>query len=136
MAIEWKEDLAIGVAQVDDQHKELFKRVSDLFDACTAGKGKEEIVKVVKYLEDYVVVHFSEEEELQRQYSYPEYNNHKQQHDKFVSDFFALKAKLQYEGPTATIIIQLNHTLVNWLINHIRKSDKALGIYLKQKGIV
>ncbi|MFZ5353499.1 MAG: bacteriohemerythrin [Bacillota bacterium] len=136
MAIEWKDDLAIGVLEVDNQHKELFKKVSDLFEACTAGKGKEEISQVVSYLEDYVVVHFRDEEGLQAKYSYPEFESHKKQHEQFIKDFIALKEKLQFEGPTATVIIQLNHTLVNWLINHIRKTDKALGAFLREKGIV
>ncbi len=136
MAIEWKDDLAIGVSEVDEQHKELFKKVSDLFDACTAGKGKDEIGRVVKYLEDYVIVHFKAEEGLQEKNGYPEYESHKKQHQLFIKDFLALKDKLQFEGPTATVIIQLNHTLVNWLINHIRKSDKALGVFMKEKGLV
>lgn len=135
MAIEWKEDLAIGVMDVDSQHKELFIKVNDLFNACNAGKGKEYIDNVIKYLEDYVVLHFSSEEKLQKQNNYPEHEKHKAQHDQFISDFQALKEKIEKSGVTGLTIVQLNQVLVDWLINHIRKSDKALGAFLKEKGI-
>ena len=135
MAIEWKEDLAINVKEVDDQHKELFIKVNDLFTACNAGKGKENIDNVIKYLQDYVVLHFSSEEKLQKQNNYPQYEVHKAQHEQFVRDFLALKDKIDKNGVTGLTIVQLNQVLVDWLINHIRKSDKALGIFLKEKGI-
>lgn len=135
MAIEWKDDLAVGIAEIDNQHKELFKKVGDLFDACNAGKGKEQIDGVIKYLQDYVVLHFGSEEKLQKQHNYPEYQAHKAQHDKFIEDFLALKEKIDKNGVTGLTIVQLNQVLVDWLIKHIRKTDKAFAAFLKEKGI-
>ncbi len=34
MAIEWTMGLSTGVDEIDDQHKELFKRINRLLDAC------------------------------------------------------------------------------------------------------
>jgi hemerythrin len=31
--------------------------------------------------------------------------------------------------------VQLNQVLVDWLIKHIRKTDKAFAGFLKEKGI-
>lgn len=135
MAIEWKEDLSVGVEEVDNQHKELFAKVNELFNACSGGKGKEYIDNVIKYLQDYVVLHFSSEEKLQKQNSYPVYESHKAQHEQFIKDFLALKEKIEQNGVTGLTIVQLNQVLVDWLINHIRKSDKAFGAYLREKGI-
>mgnify|MGYP000544742664 CR=1 FL=1 len=135
MAIEWKSDLAVGVAEIDDQHKELFSKVSALFDACNSGKGKDQIDSTVKYLQEYVVLHFSSEEKLQKENNYPEYLTHKAQHDQFINDFLKLKESIHKEGISGLLIIKLNKTLVDWLINHIRKTDKAFGVFLKEKGI-
>jgi hemerythrin len=135
MAIEWKSDLAVGVKEIDDQHKELFEKVAALFDACNAGKGKEQIDSTIKYLQEYVVLHFNSEEKLQKQYGYPEYINHKAQHDQFIKDFLELKAAIDKEGISGLLIIKLNKTLVDWLISHIRKTDKVFGVFLKEKGI-
>lgn len=132
MAISWKEDLAIGIDRIDNQHKELVARIDGLFEACNRGRGKDEIQKVVDYLEEYVVTHFADEEALQKEYGYPEYNTHKQLHDQFIKDFGALKDSLR-EGVTPSLIIKMNKLLVDWLLNHIKKSDKALGVYIKDK---
>lgn len=135
MAIEWKEELAVGVREVDDQHKELFQKINDLFNACSTGKGKEYIDNVIRYLQDYVVLHFGSEEKLQKQNNYPGYESHKAQHQQFIKDFTALKEKIEKNGVTGLTIVQLNQVLVDWLVNHIRKSDKALGAFIKENGI-
>ena len=135
MAIEWKEDLAVGVKEIDEQHKELFVKVNSLFDACNTGKGKEQIDPIIKYLQEYVVDHFGCEEALQKKYSYPGYEEHKGQHDKFIQDFLKLKEGIDKNGVTGLTIVQLNQTLVDWLIKHIRKTDKALAAFLKEKGV-
>lgn len=136
MAIEWKEDLAVGVTKIDEQHKELFSKVNALFEACNAGKGKEQIDPIINYLQDYVVLHFGDEERLQKQYDYPEYTNHKAQHDQFIKDFLGLKDKIEKNGVTGLTIVQLNQVLVDWLIKHIRKTDKNFAAFLKEKGVI
>lgn len=133
MSILWKDDLSIGVDQIDNQHKELISRIDGLFEACNNGKGKEEVLKVIDYLGKYVVTHFSDEEELQKKYGYPEYNNHKQMHTQFIKDFEVLKGNLDKEGISPSLIIRMNKLLIDWLLNHIKKADKALGTYIKSK---
>jgi hemerythrin len=133
MAITWKDDLAIGIDKIDNQHKELVARINGLFEACNKGRGKEEVQKVINYLGDYVVTHFSDEEALQREYGYPEYDAHKQLHVQFIKDFGGLKDSLDKEGVTPSLIIKMNKLLIEWLLNHIKKTDKALGVYIKGK---
>lgn len=133
MAITWTEDLRIGVEEVDNQHKELIRRMDGLFEACNKGKGKEEVVKVIDYLGEYVVEHFSAEEELQRKFGYPQYNAHKKLHGQFIDNFKGIKAQLDKEGVNPLLIIQMNRLLIEWLLQHIKKADKELGKYLKEK---
>ncbi|KUO68096.1 MAG: hemerythrin [Clostridia bacterium BRH_c25] len=133
MAITWKEDLRIGVDQIDNQHKELIGRIDGLFDACNKGKGKEEVLKVIDYLGEYVVTHFSDEEGLQKKYGYPQYNNHKMLHTQFIKDFGVLKDSLKMDGVTPSLVIKMNKLLIDWLLNHIKKMDKELGAFIKDK---
>ncbi|MHB1393568.1 MAG: bacteriohemerythrin [Clostridia bacterium] len=133
MAITWKEDLSIGVEQIDNQHKELIGRIDGLFEACNKGKGKEEILKVIDYLGDYVVTHFSDEEGLQKKYNYPEYNSHKLLHTQFIKDFRTLKDSLIKDGVSPSLIIKMNKLLIDWLLNHIKKTDKELAVFIKGK---
>lgn len=74
MGIGWKESLAIGVEEIDNQHRELVRQFSRLLSACEEGKGEQEAREVLEFLEGYVRRHFSDEEALQRLHRYPAYH--------------------------------------------------------------
>lgn len=133
MALVWTPDLAVGVEEIDKQHKELFNRVNGLLAASSQGKGKEELGQVLKFLESYVVFHFGAEEKYMAQYAYPAMAHHKQEHAQFVKDFSNLKKELQAQGASAALVVQLHGWLGDWLRNHIGKVDKGLGAFLKTK---
>lgn len=133
MAIRWTSALSVGVAAIDDQHKELFERVNQLIEACNQGKGKEVVGQVLDFLADYVKVHFRDEEALMQKYDYPEFENHKAVHQRFIEDFGQLKEKLDREGPGLSLVLQTNRLVVNWLTAHIHRMDKAVGNHIKGK---
>ncbi|MHB8883073.1 MAG: bacteriohemerythrin [Thermodesulfovibrionales bacterium] len=134
MAIEWTQDLATGVPVIDDQHKELFRRINTLLEACSRRKGKEEIAPVIAFLEDYVVSHFSEEEERMQQSTYPAYAEHKTQHEEFKRNFSDLKQLFETDGPAVHVVIKTNSVVTDWLRAHIKRTDKALGAFLQTAG--
>lgn len=131
MAILWTEDLAVGVKEIDDQHKELFERVQALLDACKAGQGKPAVVETIHFLESYVIEHFNAEEALQRNVAYPEFMAHKAAHDKFLEDVAELRKSLDESGPTIGTIASTNTMVVDWLMSHIKRMDKKLGEFIK-----
>ena len=133
MAILWTEDLAVGVSEIDNQHKELFNRINDLLEACNQGKAKEVVTEVIKFLEDYVVIHFGNEEKYMALYKYPGFISHKALHDQFIITFGELKDRLAADGPGGHIVIMTNRVVVTWLNSHIRNVDKELGAFLKNK---
>lgn len=136
MPIEWTEDLATGVSQIDDQHKELFRRINGLLDACNHGKGKNEVDRVIKFLDDYVVTHFGKEEQYMIDKSFPDYPVHKEQHSQFIKNFSDLKKKLEDEGPGVHIVLMTNRIVIDWFLTHIRKIDTKLGAFLKTKNLI
>ncbi len=133
MAYVWTSALAVGVNQIDEQHKELFRRINALIDAASQGKGKGEIGSVVDFLSDYVVSHFRDEEKLQIKSGYPGYQSHRAAHVKFMQDFTTLKKEFAQQGATSAMVIAVQRRVGDWLVNHIYKTDKELGSYLAQK---
>lgn len=131
MAVEWREDLATGNREIDDQHKELFRRFNILLESCQQGKGKDEVRRLLLFLGDYVRSHFAAEEQLQILHKYPGFRSHKDQHDGFIKDFRKLETQLNDEGVSLGLVIQTNQTLVDWLIKHISGTDKELAGYLR-----
>lgn len=134
MAIKWNETLAVGVAEIDNQHKELFERMNQLLEACNQGKGKLAVSDMITFLEDYVLEHFAAEEKLQRTSGYPDYAAHKAMHVDYLKSVATLKQQLEQHGPTLPFVISVNKTVVDWLTNHISKVDKGLGLYLQKQS--
>jgi hemerythrin len=131
MAIEWNEKLLTGNNNIDEQHKELFRRFDTLLEACNQRKGKEEVQNLLLFLGDYVKTHFAMEEGLQQRSGYLYYPAHKEQHDGFVRELEELEKQFETEGATLSLVIQTNQRMVDWLINHINVKDKDLAVYLR-----
>ena len=133
MAIQWTDELATGVSIIDEQHRELFRRINSLLDACSCGRGKSELSTVISFLEEYVATHFAEEEARMRQYNYPDYPAHKALHEEFNRNFSHLREMFMADGPAVHVVIKTNQVVVEWLTAHIKRVDKALGAFLKSR---
>jgi hemerythrin len=134
MGIEWTQKLAVGVEAIDAQHRELFQHVNQLVSALEARKGEAEVASLVRFLGDYVVRHFSDEERLMTRAGYPDAASHKKLHEAFVAEFVKLKADLAKHGASPALATQLNHKVGGWLIEHVGRTDRALGLFLAAKA--
>lgn len=133
MRLEVTADLVTGNALIDSEHRQLFAAVNDLMDACSQGQGRAQIEATVKFLSDYVVKHFSDEENLQVKNNYPGYTAHKTFHDGYRRQLSDKSRQLLQEGPTIRVLGELNQ-VVGILVSHIRTEDKRLARYIKEQG--
>lgn len=137
MGIKWSEDLALGVPRIDDQHKELISRFDKLLRACKEGQGNKEVSRLLDFLDTYVITHFRDEEQLQQESGFPDYETHKQEHAAFIANIGELKKQVQAEGDIQLEhVLNANNLLLDWLLRHIAVRDKAVGEHLKAKGLV
>lgn len=127
----WNENLVVGIPQIDKQHKELCDQIDKLYAAASAGKGAEEAYKTLEFLEQYTKKHFADEEVLQQKIGYPKYPQHKEMHDQFVKKIAQMKQEMLATGINLPMMIQINHTISGWLINHIMRVDSELKNYIK-----
>lgn len=134
MALTWTEDLAVGFGRIDTQHKELFFRYNNLIVACKEGKGKEAISTMLDFMIEYVSVHFAEEERFMTLYRYPDQVAHRQQHRELFDKVEEVRHELQEKGPTVGVVTAINHTLLNWLIRHVKQTDIELARFLIAKA--
>jgi hemerythrin len=130
MAIQWTPDLKVGVEQIDDQHKELFRIIDELLEAMRLGRGKAEVARTLKFLETYAIEHFGLEERTMVAQRYPGYAGHKGEHEAFIRDFLELKKQHEENGATTGLVIEINNRVCAWLRNHIGRTDRALGAFL------
>lgn len=125
----WKDSFAIGIPTIDKQHKELCDQVDNLFDACNRGKGADEVKKILDFLATYTVRHFNDEEAYQLKIKYPKYQQHKAKHTEFINQVTKLKKEATENGINIAMVIKINQTISNWLIDHIKASDSDLKNY-------
>lgn len=133
MFVRWTPDLSVGVNVIDDQHKELFKRVNALVSATGHGWGKDELPRTLMYLSDYVVTHFKTEEAAMAKYRYPRAAAHCAAHAAFVKEFEALADDYIARGARTRLLIALQHRLIDWLNGHVTTHDRDLGHFLRSK---
>jgi hemerythrin len=127
-------DMEVGVLEIDTQHMELVNRLNALVSIGHDAASREETQKTLDMLEVYIVKHFTDEEELQRKNNYPEYESHKKLHQVFIEEFEKLKKEFDVNGNSLKFTMDLNNSLINWIVKHIKSADVELGRFLKNNG--
>lgn len=134
----WKEKYKIGIELIDEQHEELFKRVSDFIHTIENKDRWEDKLEKVKetmvFMKEYVIVHFADEEVYQEQIKYPDIENHKIAHAKFREGVESYVRIFEKEGFTEEKIQEFGGKLMAWLIMHVCKMDQMIGEYVSSKG--
>jgi hemerythrin len=123
MAIHWEENLKLGVPLIDEQHEEIFAHFAKLSETLQEGKGSEEVIALLNYLNNYAKTHFSDEENLMLLYKYDGLEEQRQQHILFKENIIKFMELLASTDPTQEIAIKIDATLIRYFINHIRRLD-------------
>lgn len=135
----WKDKYMVGVETIDEQHKELFKRLSE-FIQIVQDKGKsweerlDKVKETMSFMKEYVVFHFNDEEAYQEKINYPDMEIHKEAHRKFKEGINEYVEIFQQGGFTEERIQEFSAKLMTWLIMHVGKMDQKIGEYVKEKG--
>lgn len=136
----WKDKYRIGVDLIDDQHIELFKRLSE-FIKIVQDKEKpwedrlDNVKETMDFMKDYVVFHFDDEEEYQKSIGYPDIEVHKEAHRVFkegVNDYVKIFEQGEF---TEEKLQEFSAKLMTWLIMHVGKMDQKIGEYVKSKEV-
>ena len=131
MSYLWDSSLESGYEKVDKQHRQLVAALNNLTEASESGKGDRVVMETLDFLTGYAIKHFADEEQLQIDYDYPDYLNHKRIHDDFKIKVGEFVGRVKKEGPTEEIIGTVGSAIGSWLLNHIRGDDFRMASYVK-----
>lgn len=123
--------LETGNLLIDSQHKELIAAINNLLDACSQGKGRDEVRNTLKFLKDYTDKHFGDEEVLQKKYNYPDIVNHKKLHAEFKDNVKQISDDFEKNGTSVALTFKVNTIIGAWFINHIKVQDKKVVAHIK-----
>ncbi len=133
MKYELHANLLTGNSMIDLQHKELFRRINDLMQACSEGRGRAHIKTMYYFLENYIIDHFKDEEDLQEIVEFNEITFHKNTHLYIHKLCKKTGEDLIKEGATIKTLSGLNN-LVSTLINHVKYEDNKIAVFIKEKN--
>ena len=122
-------DMETGVEKIDAQHRELVDRINDILSMGEKSISKEETEKTINLLGDYIAEHFSDEEALQKQSGYPQYDLHREQHQTYFAEFQKLKKEFMENGHSMEFTLHLNNSVIGWIVKHIKTVDSEFGKY-------
>lgn len=133
--IKWDESLAVGVDEIDNDHKELINLFNQLYASCSAPAGTLIVTETetLARLLEYTKHHFQREEMLMKKEGYPDFADHKELHD----DLLLITLNFQEQLQSAEIHEITDETLEflrSWIVNHIMAVDMEFANYLKLKA--
>lgn len=127
----WTHNLSTGHTRIDEDHRKLFEMINAFQNALEQERGKELTGRVLNNLVLYYRVHFLREEEAMQRIGYPDYLEHKLEHESFIKTVDMLKAN--YESGATINPVFVCKMLSDWLRNHIAQVDTKLAAALKDR---
>jgi len=127
----WSQSLAVGIAAVDDQHRELFRRVDSLLEATVDGNSAE-ATRMLGFLAEYVEFHFAAEEALMRDHRYPGLEAHLAEHMYLRNQVMLVEEEYRRSGPVPALVSRMQHLLADWLRTHVGISDSAMARFMRR----
>lgn len=128
---QWADDMVIDNGPIDQDHRKLVEQVNALHTATTEGRGQEVVGALLEALIHDTVQHIQREEQQMAALGYPHLEQHQKGHALFMADLHGLRTKYQSGG--ITVAAQLSTLLRDWLSLHIRRYDKEMVGFIRQK---
>lgn len=130
----WDERMSVGVETIDRQHRQLLELMDSLHEACSGGIADPAVVqRAAEQFSEYTRHHFATEEQFMDSTSYPEFEEHMEQHmegSMKAMDFYG-----DYLSGGSEVGRDMLEFLKNWLLDHILKTDRKLGLHLRHQSL-
>ncbi len=121
----WLDEYALGLPEVDGQHRRLFELGREAERLAPAGAGDDAAARVIAAIAASVRNHFRTEEELMEAGGCACYAAHKSEHEALL----ALLPELTRAGITHEVLRNLDA----WITRHIAGVDRQMALELKPR---
>lgn len=126
--MKWKDEYAIGIEPIDEQHKTLFQMAGDFQAVLDNGKGERTYGLLLGTLDSYTRSHFGFEEQCMLENNCPVAEKNKNAHAKLIETLSGFHQRYRANGYDHEEASRLVDTLEQWLADHICSID----IHLKK----
>ncbi len=132
--LEWEDKYSVGILIIDEQHKKLFDLINKTIYVEGHGDSKLALMEIIEQMTDYAIKHFKAEEAYMREFNYPEYQDHKKEHDDFFDHTLVYFDKVVKDD--RHVSNELHEYLTQWLVNHIQGTDRQYIDCFKKNGLI
>lgn len=130
----WNESLhCVGIAAIDEQHREIIERVNLIADAVDQGNRHEAVQEMMDDLVLFACGHFAIEERLMTEYGFPGLEEHVEEHIGLLQQLTNLRNALRTPNPTKAALVSA--FITDWAEQHILEADQEVADFLAQKGL-
>ena len=124
MTTKWNSNFNTGKQEIDSHHRELFQ-IASLLDQAIRSQDEAKTLKIITFLEHYVVDHFKEEEEEMKKHQFKGLILHEIEHNKFRNQIIDIR-KLYDTGTYKAHVLFKIRQFMDMLITHILTVDVQL----------
>jgi len=129
--IKWEKKYSVGIKQIDDEHKKMVDLINEACESAELMEADEATGRLLQHMREYAETHFLTEESFMKKYNFIPTDNHLEKHRLFsdrVEDAIA-------RGKHGTDPYKVFQFLRDWFYGHVMVDDKALGKFLRNKGV-
>lgn len=120
--IVWSEDMSVGCAALDNDHKILIQSLNDFIEALENDEGVFVTDGIFMVLLDYTNFHFAREEAIMKACGYPGFEDHIKTHGELKEQL--MDARTRYmRNPSPDLEDEIRDFLLSWLQSHILIRD-------------
>lgn len=134
MWIEWQPQFEIGIARLDEQHRQLVAMLNNLYQVIGPDTQPTEIWPLFGNFNRYADTHFELEERLAKEYGLAanDFHQHWLEHESYRQRMRGFARALE-NGDRYTPV-QMMSFLNSWWTGHICGVDRELGRQLSARG--
>ncbi len=131
--IEWDDKYCFGISIINKEHKTIIDVVNKAIVAKQYRHNRKIIRGILSEVMEYAKKHFKTEETYMVKFNYPEYPYHKKEHSDFSLRILGYRIKLS--NGDYQILDDIIKFLQEWLVHHIKETDKKYVDCFKKNGL-
>jgi hemerythrin len=122
--LEWKQEYSVGVAAMDDEHREMMDLINDIYAKLASDPDADQVDECLGDIYNTISLHFALEEKLMRNNRYSEYAAHKDDHEVLLDQIRDLMD--DYHDDPQSGSGRLAEGLADWFVTHFSTFDARL----------
>ena len=131
--VEWDDKYSVGISIIDNEHKRLIGIMNKAIVLEQNNSAPKEITEVLNEMNKYAQTHFATEEAYMAKFNYPDYENHRREHQAFSIETMAFFDKITNNN--RQLICEILEHLKSWLVRHVQGTDTKYISCFKEHGL-